>query len=113
MKIISSREISFVIVEFLIKIDDLLTKIDDLIIIINELLIDESFVKFKISIKINEFSIIESFEIEAKYETIVENVLTNFLKRVLFITHSLNQIRISSKSTNKINYEFDAQTTRR
>ena len=101
MKIISSREIFFVIVEFLIKIDELLTKIDDSIVVINESLIDELLVKFEISIKIDEFSMIESFEIETKYETIVWNVLTNFLKRVLFIVYSSNQIRVSSKSINK------------
>ena len=87
LKIISSREISFVIVEFLTKFDKSLTK---------KSLIDELLIKF------NEFSIkVKSFDIETKWETIVWNVLTNFLKRVLFIVYSSNQIRVSSKSTNK------------
>ena len=57
LKIISSREIFFVIVEFLTKFDKLLTK---------ESLIDESLIEF------DEFSIkVESFNIEIKWETIV------------------------------------------
>ena len=82
LKVISLREISFVIVEFLTKVDKSLT--------------NESLIKF------DEFSIkIESFDIETKWETIVWNVLTNLLKRVLFIIDSSNQIRVSSKSTNE------------
>ena len=89
LKVISLREISFVIVEFLTKINKFL---------ISELLIDESLIKF------NELSIkVESFNIETKWETIIWNVLTNFLKQVLFITYSLNQVRVSSKSTNNEN----------
>ena len=100
LKIISSWEISFVIVEFLIKINDfsITIKIDESIKIV-----EFSIKIVEFSIKIDEFSInVDFFEIEIKWKITIWNVLTNFLKRVLFIVHSSNQIRVSSKSTNEL-----------
>ena len=114
LKNISLRKISLIITKIFIEKSSL--KINELIIIVDELLINESLIEFdeslikvktlievEASIKVDEFSTItKSFEIETKYETIVWNVLTNFLKRVLFFVYSLNQIQVLLKLTNEL-----------
>ena len=93
LKIMSSRETFFMIVEFLMKIDELLTKIDEFSINVNW---------FSIK-KTNQFSIkVVFFEIKIRWATIIWNNLMNFLKRALFIACSSNQIQVSSKSINEL-----------
>ena len=66
LKIILSLDISFVIVEFL-------TKINQLLIIVEKYLIEKLLIKFdEFLMNIDEFfAMTKSFEIETKYETIV------------------------------------------